>query len=124
MGDLPPDLQRLRTLETWLTLPLQRVREQIAAVERPAQPRRAPQPPAAAARPAGPQRPPTPDWGIVDAGAGAPATEIHRGDCWATGKTLRPISAERARVEFADGAQACEVCRPDTVLCRPGSTSS
>ncbi|MFD8710876.1 DUF6233 domain-containing protein [Streptomyces anulatus] len=124
MGDLPPDLQRLRTLETWLTLSLQRVREQIAAVERPAQPRRSPQPPAAAARPAGPRRPPTPDWGIVDAGAGAPATEIHRGDCWATGKTLRPISAERARAELADGAQACEVCRPDTVLCRPGSTSS
>ncbi|WP_374226085.1 DUF6233 domain-containing protein [Streptomyces sp. C3-3] len=46
------------------------------------------------------------------------------GDCWATGKTLRPISAERARADLADGAQACEVCRPDTVLCRPGSTSS
>ncbi|MEU5289499.1 DUF6233 domain-containing protein [Streptomyces sp. CA-278952] len=44
MGDLPPDLERLRTLETWLVLSLKRVREQIAAVERLAQSQRAPQP--------------------------------------------------------------------------------
>ncbi|MEU4029184.1 DUF6233 domain-containing protein [Streptomyces anulatus] len=118
MGDLPPDLDRLRTLETWLTLSLKRVREEIAAVERKAQPQRTPQPPAAV-RPAGPRRTPKIDWGITSAGIGAPAAEIHRGDCFAGGKALQPLSAERARAELADGVQACEVCRPDNVLSRP-----
>ncbi|WP_097868530.1 DUF6233 domain-containing protein [Streptomyces sp. rh34] len=119
MGDLPPDLERLRTLETWLVLSLDRVREQIAAVERPAQPRRVPQPPAAAARSAGPRRAPTPDWGISSVGIGAPVVQVHRGDCFAGGKALRPVSAERARAELADGVQACGVCRPDNVLNKP-----
>ncbi|MEU9927301.1 DUF6233 domain-containing protein [Streptomyces anulatus] len=118
MGDLPPDLDRLRILETWLVLSLRRVREQIAAVERPARPERASRPPAAA-RPARPRRTPTPDWGISTAGIGAPVAEIHRGDCFAGGKPLQPISTERARAELADGVQACGVCRPDSVLNRP-----
>ncbi|MFE9701560.1 DUF6233 domain-containing protein [Streptomyces sp. NPDC006270] len=118
MGDLPPDLDRLRTLETWLVLSLDRVRERIEAVERQAQPRHAPRPPAAA-RPAGPRRAPTPDWGISSVGVGAPVAEIHRGDCFAGGMALRPISAERARAELADGVQACGVCRPETVLDKP-----
>ncbi|MFD4233350.1 DUF6233 domain-containing protein [Streptomyces sp. NPDC058542] len=112
MDDLPPDLERLRTLETWLVLSLKRVREQIAAVERSAQPQHAPQQPPAAARPAGPRRTPTPEWGI----SGAPVAEIHRGDCFAGGRALRPVSAERARAELADGVQVCGVCRPDNVL--------
>ncbi|MGW0669738.1 DUF6233 domain-containing protein [Streptomyces sp. NPDC002746] len=118
MGDLPPDLERLRTLETWLAFSLKRVREEITAVERSAQPRRAPQPPAAA-RPARPRRTPTPDWGISAVGIGAPVAEIHRGDCFAGGRSLQPISAERARAELADGVQACGTCRPDNVLNRP-----
>lgn len=36
--DLPPDLPRLRILETWPVLSLGRVREQIAVLERPAGP--------------------------------------------------------------------------------------
>ncbi|MEW2310649.1 DUF6233 domain-containing protein [Streptomyces sp. NPDC006864] len=102
-GDLPPGLERLRTLETWLALSLARVREQIAVLE----------------RPAGPAR--TPDWGIADAGTGVgtPAAEVHRGDCWARGRSLVAVSAERARAELADGAQPCAVCRPDRVLNRP-----
>ncbi|WP_097886424.1 DUF6233 domain-containing protein [Streptomyces sp. st140] len=101
-GDLPPDLERLRTLETWLVLSLGRVREQIAVLE----------------RPAGPAR--TPDWGVSEAGTGVgiSAAEVHRGDCWAQGRTLRPVSAERARAELAGGMRACAVCRPDTVLNR------
>ncbi|MEU4175157.1 DUF6233 domain-containing protein [Streptomyces sp. NPDC026589] len=117
MGDLPPDLERLRTLETWLVLSLDRVREQIAAVERSAQPQRAARPPAAA-RP-GPRRTPTPEWGISAVGIGAPVAEIHRGDCFAGGRALRPVSGERARAELAEGVQACAVCRPDNVLSRP-----
>ncbi|MDQ0848042.1 hypothetical protein [Streptomyces sp. V1I6] len=33
MSDLPPDLPRLRTLEHWLTLSLDRVRERISFLE-------------------------------------------------------------------------------------------
>ncbi|MFD3641539.1 DUF6233 domain-containing protein [Streptomyces griseus] len=117
MSDLPPDLDRLRTLETWLSISLKRVREEIAAAERPAQPRRSPRPPAAA-RAAVPRRERTPDWGISSADIGAPVAEIHRGDCF-TGGAMQPLSAERARAELADGVQPCGVCRPETVLGRP-----
>ncbi|MCX4790391.1 MULTISPECIES: DUF6233 domain-containing protein [unclassified Streptomyces] len=118
MYDLPPDLPRLRTLETYLGMLLAEVQQQIATVEQRGEqqskePRDREQPSKA------PRRPPTPDWGIVDAGAGSPTTEVHRGDCWAAGKKLRPISRERAVAELADGATACEVCRPDTVLDAP-----
>ncbi|WP_404830975.1 DUF6233 domain-containing protein [Streptomyces globisporus] len=113
MYDLPPDLDRLRTLETWLTLTLDRVRQQIKDVEQRQQP--APQTPP----PAPPGRPRTPDWGIVQAGIGTPTTEIHRGDCWAAGKALQPISTERARAELASGATPCDACRPDRPLGMP-----
>ncbi|MEU2098648.1 DUF6233 domain-containing protein [Streptomyces globisporus] len=122
MGDdLPPDLARLRTLEAWAAHYLTRIRARIAAVERQQSQQRPPAPTATPpARPAaGPGRSRTPDWGLAEAGIGVPAAEIHRGDCWARGKTLVPVSAERARAELADGAQACEVCRPDRVLNRP-----
>ncbi len=121
--DLPPDLPRLRTLETWADLYLTRIRARIAAVER----QQAQQPPwqapaPTAARPsrtaAGPGRAPTPDWGLSEAGIGVPATEIHRGDCWARGRSLVAVSAKRARAELAGGAQPC-ACRPDRVLDRP-----
>ncbi|MFD7747798.1 DUF6233 domain-containing protein [Streptomyces sp. NPDC059698] len=55
-------------------------------------------------------------WGIADAGIGIPAPEVHRGDCWARGAALRPVSARESRAELAEGVQACEVCRPDRVL--------
>lgn len=86
MGSLPPDLERLRTLETWVILSLERVREQIAAVERSARPRRAQQPPAAA-RLTGSRRTRTPDSGISAVGIGAPAVGVHWGDCFAGGRT-------------------------------------
>ncbi|WP_431789276.1 hypothetical protein HLK56_33095 [Streptomyces sp. G9] len=119
--DLPPDLARLRVLETWAAHYLTRIRARIAAVERQQaqQPSRAP----AAASPvrpaAGPGRSRTPDWGLAEAGIGVPATEVHRGDCWARGRSLVPVSAERARAELAGSAQPCAVCRPDRVLNRP-----
>ncbi|MEU5036127.1 DUF6233 domain-containing protein [Streptomyces rubiginosohelvolus] len=114
--DLPPDLVRLRTLETWAAHYLTRIRARIAAVER----QQAQQAPAPTVRPAtGPGRARTPDWGLAEAGIGVPTTEIHRGDCWARGRSLVAVSAERARAELADGAQPCAVCRPDRVLNRP-----
>ncbi|MGW6588437.1 DUF6233 domain-containing protein [Streptomyces globisporus] len=119
--DLPPDLPRLRTLETWAANYLTRIRMRIAAVEQQqAQSQRPPAPTAAPAPPAaGPRRMQKPAWGLTEAGIGTPVTEIHRGDCWAGGKTLRTVSEGRARAELASGAQACTVCRPDTVLTRP-----
>ncbi|MFD4237112.1 DUF6233 domain-containing protein [Streptomyces sp. McG3] len=78
----------------------------------------APQPPAAA-RTARPRRTPASDWGTSSVGIGAPVAEIHRGDCFAGGRAMQPVSAERARAELADGVQACGVCRPDKVLNRP-----
>jgi len=120
--DLPPDLARLRTLETWAAHYLTRIRARIAAVERQqAQSQPAPTPTAApASRPAaGSGRARTPDWGLAEAGIGAPVTEVRRGDCWAGGRSLVAVSAERARAELAGGAQPCAVCRPDRVLTRP-----
>ncbi|APS23370.1 hypothetical protein TK78_34055 [Streptomyces sp. Tue 6075] len=122
MGDdLPPDLPRLRTLETWAAQYLTRIRARIAAVERQQAQQQPPAPTAAPpARPAaGPNRARTPDWGLAEAGIGVPATEIQRGDCWARGRSLVPVSAERARAELAVGAQPCAVCLPDRVLARP-----
>ncbi|MFE2204540.1 DUF6233 domain-containing protein [Streptomyces rubiginosohelvolus] len=111
--DLPPDLPRLRTLETRAAHYLTRIRARIAAVEE----QQTPASTAAPARPAaGPGRAHTPDWGLAEAGIGVPVTEIHRGDCWARGRSLVAVSAERARAELADGAQPCAVCRPDRVL--------
>ncbi|ROV68781.1 DUF6233 domain-containing protein [Streptomyces globisporus] len=119
--DLPPDLARLRTLETWAVHYLARIRTRIAAVERQqAQPQPAPAPTAAPAPPAaGPRRARTPDWGITETGVGTSAAEVHQGDCWATGRALRPVTAERARAELAGGTRACAVCRPDRILRRP-----
>ncbi|MFJ1804454.1 DUF6233 domain-containing protein [Streptomyces sp. NPDC088180] len=48
----------------------------------------------------------------------APVVEVHRGDCFAGGRTLLPVSAERARAEKAGGVHACGLCRPDNVLNR------
>ncbi|MGW6650595.1 hypothetical protein AMK23_34185 [Streptomyces sp. CB02130] len=122
-GDLPPDLVRLRTLETWAAHYLTRIRARIAAVERQQSQQQTPAPTAAPSGPAvGPSRARTPDWGLAEAGIGVPTTEIHRGDCWARGRSLVAVSAERARAELADGAQPCGVCRPDTVLNRLGSS--
>ncbi|MGW6463644.1 DUF6233 domain-containing protein [Streptomyces rubiginosohelvolus] len=113
--DLPPDLPRLRTLETWAAHYLTRIRTRIAAVER----QQAPVPTAAHAQATvGPGRARTPDWGLAEAGIGVPITEVHRGDCWARGRSLVAVSAERARAELADGAQPCAVCSPDRMLNR------
>ncbi|MFC9244593.1 DUF6233 domain-containing protein [Streptomyces sp. NPDC057136] len=50
---------------------------------------------------------------------GSPTAEVHRGDCWAAGKTLRGVERDEAAAALADGVQACDVCRPETVLGGP-----
>ncbi|WP_406422292.1 DUF6233 domain-containing protein [Streptomyces sp. NBC_00873] len=125
MYDLPPDLPRLRTLETFLVMLLARVRQRIGEVEQRergkqrggeqrGQGKRQPtERPSEEQRP----RPHTPDWGITDTGIGVSRAEVHHGDCWA-GRQLRAVSREEAAAARAEGTPACEVCRPDTVLGR------
>ncbi|WP_371602311.1 DUF6233 domain-containing protein [Streptomyces sp. NBC_01220] len=107
MNDLPPDLPRLRTLETWLAMSLARVRAQISAAEQRETERRQGEE----------RRPPAPDWIIeLGIGQGAPPIEVHAGHCHAAGKRRRTIDRDQARTLLADGVRACVHCRPDTDL--------
>lgn len=106
MSDLPPDLPRLRTLETWLEMTLARVRQQIAVEEA-----------AAAERSARQAPPPPPDWLLEHGiGTGRQPVRVHVGDCWDTRTRCKPASAEAARRALAEGVEACTHCRPDTAL--------
>ncbi|MEU9558004.1 DUF6233 domain-containing protein [Streptomyces fumanus] len=107
MTDLPPDLPRLRTLETWLALALADVRRAIAAVEQ----REAERQRGIEARPA------PPDWLLeVGLNRGSPPVQVHVGGCWNAGKRSRGISRDEALRALADGVKACGACRPDTGL--------
>lgn len=107
MTDLPPDLPRLRTLETWLALTLDEVRRAIAAAEQ-----------REAERGHGIQaRPPAPDW-LLETGLNrdSPPVQVHIGDCWNAGKRTRGINRDEALRALADGVKACGACRPDSEL--------
>lgn len=107
MHDLPPDLTRLRTLETWLALTLDRVRQQIADAERREQEKRR-----------GEQtRPPQPDW-LLEMGLNrdSPPNMVHEGHCHMAGKRSRGISRTDALRWLAEGIPACTHCRPDSEL--------
>ncbi|MGW2595449.1 DUF6233 domain-containing protein [Streptomyces sp. NPDC001515] len=107
MNDLPPDLPRLRVLETWLAMALDRVRAQIAAIEKRE----------AETRYGEEHRPPTPDWiAELGIGQGAPPSEVHVGGCYAAGKRRRAITRDQAQALLAEGIRACTHCRPDTDL--------
>ncbi|MFJ3084711.1 DUF6233 domain-containing protein [Streptomyces halstedii] len=107
MRDLPPDLPRLRTLETWLTASLDRVRQQIAAAEQREREQRIGED----------RRPPVPDWVLeLGIGVGAPPAEVHVGGCYAAGKRRRAITREQALAALTEGVRACVHCRPDTEL--------
>jgi hypothetical protein len=104
--DLPPDLPRLRTLETWLTYTLDRVRQQIVDLER-----------REAERQRGQQaRPPAPDWMIEQGLNGGVPVYVHRGDCHMAGKRSRGVTRDQALQALAAGVDACTHCRPDTEL--------
>ncbi|MER7733654.1 DUF6233 domain-containing protein [Streptomyces erythrochromogenes] len=105
MSDLPPDLPRLRTLETWLALSLDRVRQQIAAAEQ------------QAVADVHREPPPAPDW-LVEYGIGVGRTpvRVHVGGCWDTRSRCKPADRDLARRALADGVEACTHCRPDTAL--------
>ncbi|KUM95179.1 hypothetical protein AQI95_43380 [Streptomyces yokosukanensis] len=107
MNDLPPGLSRLRTLETWLVLSLDRVRQQIAAAEQ----RQAEEQHGERARP------PAPDW-LLELGLNrdAAAVYVHAGDCWNTGKRSKDIDRSTALRALTEGVTPCPHCRPDTEL--------
>ncbi|WP_020135011.1 DUF6233 domain-containing protein [Streptomyces sp. 351MFTsu5.1] len=107
MPDLPPDLPRLRTLETWLAMQLAQVRDAIAAAEtREKEQQRGID-----------KRPAPPDW-LLDHGLnrdGPPAC-VHAGGCHMAGKRSRGIDRAAALRALADGTPACSHCRPDSEL--------
>jgi hypothetical protein len=106
VSDLPPDLPRLRTLETWLALTLDRVRQQITAEEQRLAEEAARRPPL-----------PPPDWLIEHGiGVGRAPVRVHVGSCWDTRSRCLPTDRDAARRALADGVEACTHCRPDTAL--------
>ncbi|MFC9460004.1 DUF6233 domain-containing protein [Streptomyces sp. NPDC056983] len=106
MSDLPPDLPRLRTLETWLAMSLERVRRTIADTER----REAEQ------RYGQEHRPPAPDWLIEMGLGGRDPVYVHVGGCHMAGQRSRGVERDQALRAVADGIDACPHCRPDTEL--------
>ncbi|WP_030168868.1 DUF6233 domain-containing protein [Streptomyces sp. NRRL S-813] len=107
MNDLPPDLPRLRTLETWLALSLDRVRQQIAAAERREQERQR----------GIDARPPVPDW-MIERGLNpdSPPVAVHVGGCYMAGKRWKGVQRDVALRALAEGVDACSHCRPDAEL--------
>ncbi|MFH8684563.1 DUF6233 domain-containing protein [Streptomyces lydicus] len=105
VNDLPPDVSRLRVLETWLQITLARVREQIAEVERRAAQREQVLPP------------PPPDW-VVQLGVGGDGkpVAVHVGGCRGAGRRTRSVSRDEVMRALAEGVEACALCRPDTEL--------
>jgi hypothetical protein len=105
--DLPPDLPRLRVLETWLALTLADVRRAIADAER----REREQQRGAKARPA------PSDWLLeVGLNRNSQPARVHVGGCWNSGKRSRGVTQEEALRALVDGVRACSACRPDTKL--------
>ncbi|MER5720349.1 DUF6233 domain-containing protein [Streptomyces sp. NPDC002132] len=106
MNDLPPDLSRLRTLETWLVLTLDRVRREISDAEgREAERQRGAD-----------ARPPAPDWLLELSLGGRHPVQVHVGGCHMAGKRPRGVNRQEALRRLAEGVPACGHCRPDTEL--------
>lgn len=105
MFDLPPDLPRLRTLELWHQLWLQRIQAAIAEAE--AQEQRQ-QKEAAHNRPVVAYR--IQQQHMTDRRDGY----LHLGDC--TMGNGRPCTRQQALEALGAGVTACEFCRPDTEL--------
>ncbi|MET9142417.1 DUF6233 domain-containing protein [Streptomyces sp. NPDC004042] len=107
MNDLPPDLPRLRTLETWLALQLDQVRQRISAVEQREQERQR----------GIDARPPVPDWVLEHSiGVDRAPVAVHVGGCHMAGKRVRGIPRDMALRALTEGIDACSHCRPDTGL--------
>ncbi|MCX4986919.1 DUF6233 domain-containing protein [Streptomyces sp. NBC_00572] len=105
---LPPDLPRLRVLETWHAAVLGEIRAKIAKVEthesqmRPVR-----------------EVPAGPTWVLsyLRKGSQPIADSVHLGDCRMASKHTRALTREQAlQAITAGGITACAICRPDTDL--------
>ncbi|MEW1630879.1 DUF6233 domain-containing protein [Streptomyces sp. NPDC089173] len=108
MYDLPPDLDRLRTLWTWHTMWAERIAEEIKKkeAEQKAEQQRAQRKAAA-----------TPDWVVeLDRGTNSPYADVHTGGCHMLGKRWKAITREQAAQLINQGVNPCTHCRPDTEL--------
>lgn len=108
MHDLPPDLDRLRTLRTWYAMWLGRIDQ---AIEKAEEQQRTEE--LKAQR----QVTATPDWIVeLGIGQGAPPVDVHIGGCHMAGKRRQTISRDEAVQLISQGVNACTHCRPDTEL--------
>ncbi|WP_424217761.1 DUF6233 domain-containing protein (plasmid) [Streptomyces sp. BI20] len=109
LGDiLPPDLDRLRTIETWTTVLLDAVRARIAELEAAAGPRTTDTTGTVRSRPT----PPPPEW-IIELGIDALSRPIlvHAGDCTMPGRRRRPATRAQALDVLRDpSVDACGIC--------------
>jgi hypothetical protein len=104
---LPPDLPRLRTLETFFVLGLEEIRKAIAVKEQ------------EAAEDARRSPPPPPDWVVAyQRSARGPVAEgVHVGGCgMAAGRTEAVTREQAIRALTVDAVPACPYCRPDNAL--------
>lgn len=98
MNGLPPDLPRLRTLETYLELQLRQVREAIGRLEQP-------------------QAPQAEGWVLqhIPSTRDQPINWLHRADCHlAKGARLNRREAALALAE--PGVRPCDACHPEQGL--------
>ncbi|MFD3516260.1 DUF6233 domain-containing protein [Streptomyces sp. NPDC058657] len=106
MSDLPPDLPRLLTLETWHAMQLERIRAAIRVAEEAEVSRRREEELLAQ---------PAPEWLAESSPAGGPGA-VHRGDCGLHGGRVKGIGIDAARRAIVEGAEPCPACRPETAL--------
>lgn len=108
MYDLPPDLLRLRTLETYLAMLLGDVRERIAKAE---------QQQAAAAPVRARLEGPAYVLSYLRERGQPVVDSVHLGDCRQASHHTRPLTREQALQAITSGGiRACEICRPDSEL--------
>lgn len=118
MSDLPPDLPRLRTLQTYLGLQLQQVNARIEDLEKTARtPDASPSPPPAKSGPEAAQGAALAElrWWRFVPNRGTPGGVLHRGDCHlASGGAL--LNLTEARLILDEGARPCDGCCPEVRL--------
>lgn len=106
VSELPPDLSRLRAIETYLQLQLRSVQQRVAEVEQWEKTREA------AARPRN-----LPEWTLqMDIGPVPRPVAVHHGECTVGGKRLKRISRRDAIEALGAGILPCALCRPEREL--------
>ncbi|MFF3748769.1 DUF6233 domain-containing protein [Streptomyces kronopolitis] len=106
MSELPPGLPRLRAIETYLRLPLDRVQQRVTEVEQWQATHRA------SARPSTP-----PDRTVqMNVGAEGRPVVVHHGECTVGRPRLRPVTRQGAIEALTAGVVACALCHPDREL--------